>query len=174
MEDDNSKNNCIDLLKILRAREKSHIESREYHQRLDKFFKIGTLLSSTAVTYLVSSQDDGIEEIDNVVESDTYVYERYMTFTTTIFSGLSTLLNSASKAESHGNDAKKYGLLANELEVKIRSGNATSEEYNEKSKKYREILENAVTLGPLVSRKNPKIRGMTKKEKQDFEMKEST
>ena len=42
-----------------------------------------------------------------------------MTFTTTILSGLSALLNSASKAETHGSDAKKYGLLANELEVKI-------------------------------------------------------
>ena len=157
----NSRKNCTDLLEIIRNREKAHIDSRDHHKRMDQIFKVATLMSSTAVTYLVSSQDD--EDITGDSDSDTYTYERFMTFTTTIFSGLCTLLNNASKAEIHGIVAKKYGLLGNKLEVLIRNNTCTDEVYVEKSEEYSSILENAPNIGPIVARKY-KIRKTRVKE----------
>ena len=147
----NSHQNCIDLLEIIRNREKAHIHSMDHHKKLDQIFKVATRVSSTAVTYLVSSQDD--EEITADSDSDTYAYERFMTFTTTIFSGLCTLLNSARKAEVHGISAKKYGLLGNKIEVIIRNESYTNEIYEEKFDEYSSILENAANIGPFAARK---------------------
>ena len=144
--------NCTDLLELVRTREKAHLHSRDYHKKMDQIFKISTLLSSTAVTYLVSTQEDD-ELVESTGDSDTYVYERFMTFTTTILSGLCTLLNSSSKAEEHGIVGKKYGLLGNRLEVIIRNGQCTRDEYQIKYDDYNGIIENAISVGPVTARK---------------------
>lgn len=166
-----AKTNSIKLLKTIKDREKAHLDSRDHHKRMDQILKIGTLLSSTAVTYLVSSQEDGFDE------NNTYTYERYMTFSTTILSGLSTLLNSASTAETHGTVAKKYALLANQIEVEIQNNECTKENYNVKTESYREIVENAIAIGPITARRYPRIREsiidikeieMTLKEEEDI------
>jgi len=161
---DLAKRNCMNLLKTVKDREKAHIDSRDHHRRMDNVFKIGTLLSSTAVTYLVSSQEDGLEE------NDTYTYERYMTFTTTILSGLCTLLNNSKKAETHASVSKKYALLANQLEVNIRNDDCTKEDYVNKAESYREIVETAIALGPVTARRYPSIRNTNL----DIEVEEAT
>lgn len=147
----NSRQNCTDLLENVRNREKAHIHSMDHHKKMDQIFKVCTLLSSTAVTYLVSSQDD--EQITKDTDSYTYKYERFMTFTTTIFSGLSTLLNSANRAAAHGVSAKKYALLGNKLEVIIRNNTFTDEIFESKFDEYSTIVENAANIGPMIARK---------------------
>ena len=67
--------NCKALLKVVKARELSHLAVRDWNKRLDKILKLGALLSSTATTYAVSSKSENIDET-------TFFMERILSFTT--------------------------------------------------------------------------------------------
>ena len=144
---------CISLLKVIKARELAHIEVRDWNKRLDKFFKVGALLSSTATTYAVNVQE---EEVDYT----TLLMERTLAFSTTVLSGLNVLLNNSCKAEKHAITAKKCSKLANILEVKINSDNCTQADLDHFNHLYREdILKDALALHSWVIKRHPLVRG---------------
>ena len=148
LDNELAKHNCKALLKVVKARELSHLAVRDWKKRVDRILKIGALVSSTATTYAVTSQSENIDET-------TLFIERILSFTTTILTGLTAMYNNERKADLHDKSGNEYAKLANMIDVKIQSDCCTIEDFHHFSHLYREMRESATALSEWVKKKHP-------------------
>jgi len=160
-ERERAERNCILLKLIVKARELAHIDVRDWKKRYDKGLKVGALLSSTAITYVINAQgSDGA--------ATTLIAERVLSFTTTLFTGLAVMLNNDKKAEIHDKVLTDYANLANMIEGKILSNNCTIDDFNHFSCMFRKIKTPAPNLPPWAAKRHPAARkGMDELKKLD-------
>ena len=132
-------NELIDLKETLDTYLLAHKDSRDFHNNIDRFCNIMTLSLTCATSYLVTTDGDPSTDLS-----------MYIAFGSAFFSGLTNLLNSATKSGEHKGVILMYTELINKITTAVNCGDPTEtneELYKKYYAKYIELNTQSAKLG---------------------------
>ena len=136
MKDNDVYGELIDLKEILDTYLLAHKDSRDFHNNIDRFCNIMTLSLTCGTSYLVTT--DG---------SPTTDLSMYIAFGSAFFSGITNLLNSATKSGEHKGVILMYTELINKIITTINCEEPNESHYKEYYAKYIELNTQSAKLG---------------------------
>jgi hypothetical protein len=130
---------CIELIELKETLDTyllAHKESRDYHNRIDKLCNIMTLGLTCATSYLVTAEEQPTNDIP-----------MYIAFGSAFFSGLTNLLNPATKSGEHRGIILMYTDLINKITECVNCGTPDEPLYKKYYIEYIQLNSQSTKLG---------------------------